>query len=1372
MAKKKRRKQRIKAPEESVRPPLEEENMAAYPALAPPAFQLASASGPGGMGAESGGETMAPSTLQLKTAQNTATPFQLKEAPALPLGKPAAFDIPEIKAPEPPKVEGPKPFAPSGGSKMPEDVKGKMEGAMGADFSSVKIETNSKQAQEMGALAFAQGESVHFAPGQFDPSSKKGQELIGHELAHIQQQREGKVTANAQVGGAAINNDKGLEAEADRIGKAAAESSGPPIKFNKLAEQKPVDPKQHLANEPEELKAETKKAENSKVKQAKFPDAPFPNRVAKYKKENEQEEKEESREPEDIKKREQEPSAADGTPPNDDDNAEDKGKDKQKEKDPWTTFERDRFAEPRNEEKEEEEDNGKAGGGGGGEDKKEENKDDSEPKNEEQSDSSAESETPPAPEAKESSPETVASTEAPQPSAKSLTAPEPFAGIPNEPSALSQQVAAELQGLKSQKVEFQQPEVDEMGAIIQMQQDPQAETEAYIEQEKSAAGAAVGGFNSASTGNISSLTTVSQSVPSQINTAALTASATIDAAVIQEQQNTTTHYATLYADITTALTDAESVIQGFYDTRLGNIETKNTEVGDALVLAHGDAVQEIEDALVIQQKAISDAYLAIHPTFVEKGVIVGDAAKGEADTEADGYLGSKTGNMGNPLDYYLEDRKLDARAEAAREVGVQFKASLEQEASAQADAAMAGIAVDQQAARDRADEYIAILDEALVMAQECLVLEYDKATANLLASQSAMNDLLSTMAQNKTGELESQELEQLDAISSMGEQHKLSLEGIASNMCDAIQAGVDGTASQLASMVSSFNSTLSGISVPDSSKLSDVISGVESEIGSTVQSISQAVATELTSAADALTNMATAIGEGITTLATEGNAVATTQTTEFTGLIADCANSSDTTFGEIEDAFGLMADGIEETTGTAFSDTVGALEDAFEADLITINENLEASAVSLEEGLTAAYKDQLPGVMKAECDDAESQVKPKWQGILKILLVIIVVVLLTLVLGPLVLGAVGAAVGAVVSSAAAATVITAVVSGAILGALGNGMIEFGNNAIELAVTGGEFTAENLFKDVDRMMIQGAIGGAIGGGIGAGAGMWVSSLANGGASMAVQRGITFVADFGGDMLGDYVGNLAIGEQSSLGDLAMGAATNFLVSGGIDGVLGRFPKVAEFQLNMTTFGANAPAYTRYMLDPSGYRGPYNFDGSVRAENIGDIPDLAENLQSVRTGNEQAELLGWGPAPAGYRWAKRGNGNPPALRVINKNNNPQFNGAVDGGNGTPGGNTLFGNYYDHNQIDRGNPYAAITSSGMYDLSNPTDFANTPLLYNPESGNWEAVEFEHGQYSNILGEEQIPTDPTTFEVEPPDFSDVEWEMPHEIENEEEEAP
>lgn len=110
---------------------------------------------------------------------------------------------------------------PSGGGRpLPDPVREKMERFFGADFSGVRVHVGA-EAPAIGALAFTVGETIVFAPGQYDPASPRGQQLLGHELAHVVQQRSGRVR-NPFGNGLAVVSDPGLEAEADRLGMRAA----------------------------------------------------------------------------------------------------------------------------------------------------------------------------------------------------------------------------------------------------------------------------------------------------------------------------------------------------------------------------------------------------------------------------------------------------------------------------------------------------------------------------------------------------------------------------------------------------------------------------------------------------------------------------------------------------------------------------------------------------------------------------------------------------------------------------------------------------------------------------------------------------------------------------------------------------------------------------------------------------------------------------------------------------------------------------------------------------------------------------------------------------------------------------------------------
>ena len=108
------------------------------------------------------------------------------------------------------------------GQPLPAPVQNKMERFFAADFSDVRVHVG-REAAAIGAIAFTLGSDVYFAPGYYEPHTPRGQELLGHELTHVVQQRDGRV-ANPFDGGVAVVQDPDLEAEADRMGKAAAQA--------------------------------------------------------------------------------------------------------------------------------------------------------------------------------------------------------------------------------------------------------------------------------------------------------------------------------------------------------------------------------------------------------------------------------------------------------------------------------------------------------------------------------------------------------------------------------------------------------------------------------------------------------------------------------------------------------------------------------------------------------------------------------------------------------------------------------------------------------------------------------------------------------------------------------------------------------------------------------------------------------------------------------------------------------------------------------------------------------------------------------------------------------------------------------------------
>ncbi|WP_448574195.1 eCIS core domain-containing protein [Trichothermofontia sp.] len=166
---------------------------------------------------------------------------------------------------------------PPGGRTLPPSVRSHLEAILGEDFSDVQVR-ESQIAAQLGAQAFTTGNQITFAPGQLDMTSRKGRELLGHELAHVVQQRQGRVQPQTQFKPFPINGDPTLEHEADRIGAHVAQgkpSTGLPTFQRTPPSQPPVAPVQMKLKNP--FKALWRRLRGQRSSQANAPVNIIPN---------------------------------------------------------------------------------------------------------------------------------------------------------------------------------------------------------------------------------------------------------------------------------------------------------------------------------------------------------------------------------------------------------------------------------------------------------------------------------------------------------------------------------------------------------------------------------------------------------------------------------------------------------------------------------------------------------------------------------------------------------------------------------------------------------------------------------------------------------------------------------------------------------------------------------------------------------------------------------------------------------------------------------------------------------------------------------------------------------------------------------------
>lgn len=109
------------------------------------------------------------------------------------------------------RAEAPRP----NNTGMPDNLKSGIESLSGFSMDDVRVHYNSSKPATVQALAYTQGTDIHVAPGQ--------EKCLPHEAWHVAQQMAGRVAPTTNINGMPVNDNAGLEHEADVMGEKAAQ---------------------------------------------------------------------------------------------------------------------------------------------------------------------------------------------------------------------------------------------------------------------------------------------------------------------------------------------------------------------------------------------------------------------------------------------------------------------------------------------------------------------------------------------------------------------------------------------------------------------------------------------------------------------------------------------------------------------------------------------------------------------------------------------------------------------------------------------------------------------------------------------------------------------------------------------------------------------------------------------------------------------------------------------------------------------------------------------------------------------------------------------------------------------------------------------
>jgi Domain of unknown function (DUF4157) len=118
------------------------------------------------------------------------------------------------------------------GLPLPKSTRAKMENALGANLSGVRVHTGSqaaRAAEDINARAFTTGQDIYFGAGQYQPDTDQGQRLLAHELTHTIQQTSGRsaLQTDSLISQPGDPLEREAEAMADTVGRVSPSTASP-----------------------------------------------------------------------------------------------------------------------------------------------------------------------------------------------------------------------------------------------------------------------------------------------------------------------------------------------------------------------------------------------------------------------------------------------------------------------------------------------------------------------------------------------------------------------------------------------------------------------------------------------------------------------------------------------------------------------------------------------------------------------------------------------------------------------------------------------------------------------------------------------------------------------------------------------------------------------------------------------------------------------------------------------------------------------------------------------------------------------------------------------------------------------------------------
>ncbi|HET7503925.1 MAG TPA: hypothetical protein VFK02_23045 [Kofleriaceae bacterium] len=553
-------------------------------------------------------------------------------------------------------------------------------------------------------------------------------------------------------------------------------------------------------------------------------------------------------------------------------------------------------------------------------------------------------------------------------------------------------------------------------------------------------------------------------------------------AAAQVTQAATAQTNSIRAGVATALTQAQAAaaaaraqIAASYANTTQAIEATTRSARAQIETSYQQAVAATRAAETRQLGEVGRLYSQAEGAFHAAASGAGAHAISVAAGRATEYRSHKINRDDSFLDGPLTDNRCEAQADAAEKVGQAYRDELAKEGDKQVEQMRQRRPTDDAAVHQIADEARRNLDTAHTESLRAL----DQSRQRSLDSARQVRDgalagTAQTLAQTQAS-LRQHERTQLAAVRQQAATQHQAIRQQRTTATVQLHKGIDHAVTDIGTGLDRLLAELHRAEVPERTALDRTLTHAEGAISQQIGKLQTSLGQSREQVAQSLTRASATGSQRITQTGTAAVATAQQTGSGATQALEHGAQAAGASFQQMVAAHQQQTTASTTAATTANTGIINGVTQAYSQLSGNLQQGMQRNVDAVRAGLTDAVDHDMGATITSEAQKAYDQVKPRWQSILKWVIILAIVLVVAIVLGPMVIGAVAGLAAGLGASAAVAGVVGAVVGGAIVGA-GTAAV---TTVVDNAFAGR--TGWDLFQGVGTAMAWGALGGALGGG---------------------------------------------------------------------------------------------------------------------------------------------------------------------------------------------------------------------------------------------------------------------------------------------------